>query len=532
MRALPLVLLVVMGCKATGTGPYHPPVGCALAGAAGPAAPHGIVWPAFHGDRARSGWNAGESTLTPAAVAAHGLAMAWQSPLLDQVALAGTAYSPHAYASPLYADDMPMGACGGAPLSVVFAATTSGYVHAVNAFAATVGSAAVAAGTILWSTSLATPRVVPKLDGGAPLGVLGTPVLDTQASPPTLYVAAIDAAVGFRVYALDATSGAVLPGWPVTIDDASTSAVNNNGPSSFLDATVLSQRGALNLSADGALLYVPFGGYFDGSVGWMVAVSTRAPQVVAAQSIAPTTAPTANGGIWSPGGTAIDADGIVYAETGNSPVGSANAPHAFGESLLAWGPPLRMVATYTPFNYCALDVSDTDLGGSSPLVLPDLDPATTTTPKLLAMGSKQGNVYLVDRTHLGGSLDARPPCSTDSTTDLSLVPPGPQAQFLARGPLNVFGPYSDDYGNVDHAKMRTTPAIFQSGGSTFLFVTGSSKAAVDATTSVPPSVARLRVVTAPKTPAYLAVDIADSSLAFLNPGSPVVTSQAGAGPIV
>jgi len=55
--------------------------------------------------------------------------------------------------------------------------------------------------------------------------------------------------------------------------------------------------------------------------------------------------------------------------------------------------------------------------------------------------------------HLGGALVARPPCTTDSTTDRSLLPPDPQPQFGARGPLNVFGPYSEVYGNYDHAKM-------------------------------------------------------------------------------
>jgi hypothetical protein len=166
------------------------------------------------------------------------------------------------------------------------------------------------------------------------------------------------------------------------------------------------------------------------------------------------------------------------------------------------------------------------------VVLPDLDPSTTSTPKLLAMGSKQGNVYLVDRTQLGGTLVARPPCSTDSTTDRSLVPPGPQPQFGARGPLNVFGPYSDLYGNVDHAKMRTTPAFFRAAGTDYLYVSGASKAQVDSTSSVPPSVVRLRVITGPGVPAYLGVDKADGSLAFLNPGSPVVTSQGESGAIV
>jgi hypothetical protein len=510
---------------------HHPPVGCTLAATTSAAPPHGLAWPTFHGDRGRTGWNSHESTLTPAAIASGSLAVAWESPELDEIVIGGAVYAPHAYASPLYVDDLPIAACRGTALSVLFAATSNGYVYAVNAFNASVNGSSVAAGTLLWRTALAPPTVVPGLDGGVPLGTLSTPVLDAHATPPRLYVTAVDGAVGWRAYALDATTGVRLPGWPVTIDESSTRSVNSNGPSQFKDAHVLSQRGALNLSADGGTLYVPFGAYSDGGVGWMVAVDTASARVVAAHSSAPSTAPTANGGVWSAGGAAIDSDGLVYAMTGNSPDGSGNAPHVWGESLLQWRAPLQLGGTYTPFNYCALDKADVDLGGSSPLVL-DLDPAATSTPKVLALGSKQGNVYLVDRTRLPGSLDARPPCRTDPTTDGSLLPPEAQPQFGVRGPLNVFGPYSEAEGNLDYAKMRTTPASFQAGGIAYVFVSGASKAQADSTTSVPPCVARLRVVAAQGAPAYLAVDQTDKTLAFRNPGSPVVTSDGEQNPVV
>ncbi len=489
----------------------------------------------FGGDRARTGWNARETELTPSAIERRGLGLAWESPQLDQATIDGTTYSPHAYASPVFADDLPIAGCG-APMSVIFAATSNGYVHAINAFDTTANGGRIKAGSILWSAALSRPLVNRKLDGGMPLGVLSTPVLDLKARPPRLYLASIDAFAGWQVHAIDATSGARIAGWPVTIDDASTRVVNKNGPAHFEDARVLSQRGALNLSPDGATLYVPFGAYFDGGVGWMVAVDTRSPHVVAAHSSAPSSEPTASGGIWSAGGPAIDSEGVIYATTGNSPDGSANTPHVWGESLLAWDSSLDLIGTYTPFNYCALDHSDSDLGGDSPMVLPDLDPTITTTPKLIAMGSKQGTVYLVDRTHLPGSLVARPACSQDSTTDRSLLPPDPQPQFGARGPLNVFGPYSDSFGNLDYAKMRSSPAFFRSFGNAYLFVTGATKAKVDSSVSVAPSLARLRVVTGavppPQSAAYLAFDRGDAATVFKNPGSPVVTSDGDHDPVV
>jgi hypothetical protein len=521
----------IAACQ-TGTEASPTPPPSHADAAAPPQQHHGLHWPAFHGDRARTGWNKEEPTLTPHAITRSGMALAWESAPFGEVTLEGATLPAHAYASLLYADDFPIGPLGGARLSVVFAATNNGDVCAIAAFDAQTSTHLVHAGSVLWRTRLAAPLLVPLLDGQLPLGVLGTPVLDPSATPARLYVVAIDASTGWSVYALDATTGAVLRGWPVVIDDASTNPVNRNGPSVFEGAAILSQRGALNLSADGATLYVPFGAYSDGGVGWMVAVDTAHPAVVAAHSSAPSTLPTAYGGIWSPGGSAIDGDGNLYAATGNSPYGSADAPHVWGQSLLQWRPTLELTGTYTPFNYCALDAADVDLGGSSPIILPDLDPSTTSTPQLLALGGKQGNVYLLDRAHLPGSVLARPPCSADSTTDGSLLPPGPQPQFGARGPLNVFGPYSEQYGNLNRGKMRTTPALFQKRGVSYLFVSGTAKAAVDSAQSVPPSVARLRVVTTPGAPAYLALDQADSTITMVNPGSPVVTSQGDSGVVV
>jgi hypothetical protein len=489
----------------------------------------------FHGDRARTGWNASESALSPATVTAQSFRWLWDSEPLDTATIGGIDYPPRVYASPLYVDDVPIsgGDHAGTTASVVVVATSNAWVYAVNACDPGVSGAEVRSGAILWRTRLGTPAVVAKLDGGVPLGVLGTPFIDLAGTPPRIYVASASAERGWQVFALDLGDGQVLPGWPITIDDAALAPLNRNGPATFREAARMSQRGALNLAPGGGTLYVPFGSYDDGGPGWLVAVDTVRARLRSAFSGAPSSDPIANGGIWGPGGPAVDANGRVFATTGNAPDGSGPAPGVWGSSLLAWSPDLRLAGTYSPFNYCQLDAADADLGGSSPLLVPGDDASGTAGPPLVVFGGKQGNVYLLDRDRLPGRTDSRPPCSADSSTDGSFLPPGPQPQFGARGPLNVFGPYTDRYGSVDYAKMRTTPAFFQeASGDRDLFVAGSTKAAADSPVSVAPGLVKLRIAGPPSAPPYLAIVGATVTTTFVNPGSPLVTSAGDAGAIV
>ena len=490
----------------------------------------------FHRDRARHGWNSSEASLAPAAVADARFGLVWNSAPFDSITIGGVSYAPHVYASPLYVDRACVigGELDGASVGLAFAATSNGFAYAITTRAVVRAGVTIPAGAIAWRRALGHADVVPTLDGGMPMGALSTPVIDLTTAPPTLYVTSMDATLGWQVFALDLRDGSVLAGWPVRIDPTAVEAVNRNGPAAFDgDARVLSQRGALALSPDGTVLYVPFGAYFDGGVGWLVGVDTRAGRVVASFSGAPSSAHEANGGIWGPGGVSVDDDGTVCATTGNSPVDSHDSPRVWGQSLLCFDSSLHLLGTFTPFNYCDMDASDTDLGGSSPLLLPALDPGVSLARRLMVFGGKQGTVYLLDRDALPGSLAGRPPCSTNSGSDRSLVPPGRQPQFMARGPLNVFGPYSEQFGNLDRAKMRSTPAYFRDAtGRDLLFVTGSTKATVDSMASVPPSFARLVVVTSPSTSPYLAIDAYESTLAFLNPGSPVVSSDGPRDPVV
>lgn len=63
------------------------------------------------------------------------------------------------------------------------------------------------------------------------------------------------------------------------------------------------------------------------------------------------------------------------------------------------------------------------------------------------VGGKQGNIYLLDRRTLPGKLDRRPACSTDSSTDASLLAPDAMSLKLlwksAPGQLHASGKYNE-----------------------------------------------------------------------------------------
>jgi mono/diheme cytochrome c family protein len=485
--------------------------------------------PTFHGNAQRSGWYAGERLLRADALRSGRFGLIWES---EPLGAAGDT-PPRLFASPLYLESLPVAASDGSRQrrDVVFAASTTGFVAAINA----TDQRDLRAGATLWQRALTT---APCARGTQ--GILSTPVIDRARA--RLYVVACDAQLAWRAHALDLATGDELPGWPVAISSAAINApgINGNGDNRFPDGVANLQRGALNLSADSRHLFVTFGA--EPVSGWLVALDTQAARIASAFSMTARTA-EGNGGLWSSGGVALDRDGKLYVATGSSVLnalaGMGNAgvyPDSDGnwsQSILQFSTVdgrLRLTGSYTPFNYCQAGGQDIDLGAGTPIVI-DLPPGTTATPRLLLHGgSKQGNVYLLDRARLPGSLVRRQPCAADpqrgAALDGSLLAPEPQPAYGTRGPLNVFGPYTDRYGMGDIAKSRTTPAYFRAHtGQHFAFVTGSAKAGEDSGVSIAPSLVRLELVAARGRQAYPRIDAAQPELVFQNPGSPVVSSR-------
>lgn len=94
------------------------------------------------------------------------------------------------------------------------------------------------------------------------------------------------------------------------------------------------------------------------------------------------------------------ADGFLFVATGNT---SGTSTWGQGEAILRLGPGPTFSGNtsdyFAPANWPDLDATDLDLGGSGAVVLDVPGPPAA---KLVAAHGKDGIVYLVDRTNLGG----------------------------------------------------------------------------------------------------------------------------------
>lgn len=492
--------------------------------------PAGVDKLMFHHNRERSGWNDRETVLTPQAVTSPAFGLLWESQPLDAV----NDRPPRLFAAPLYVHsvEMTQGPLAGRRVSALYVVTTSGYAYAINA--SQVGT--TKPGEILWRQRL-TEQPCGSVN-------LSTPVIDLPRNRIYMTVCSGSA---YRAHALDIRSGQQLPGWPVVVDASTVDqpGIQKNGNTRRWAATrqgqigARSQRGALNLNADGSRLYLTFGE----PGGWIISIDTVKPRVASAFSSTAVDEQLVEGGIWASGGPSIDDQGNIYVSTGTSGR-NGNMDLIFEESPGNWGQSIlqlrddpargfELVGTYTPFNYCVAASWDVDLASSGVVVI-NLDPKTTSTPRVIAHGGgKQGNVYLVNRAPMPGGVTKRPPCSENPESDMSLLAPDIQPQFGKRGPIHVFPPYAENKGYVDQARSRSTLAYFRdASGNSYVYVTGAAKTGEDLQDSAPPGLAKLQIVTSPGKPAFMRVTGLEKTQTLHNASSPIVTSNGGRDAIV
>jgi len=251
-----------------------------------------------------------------------------------------------------------------------------------------------ATGKTIWTRNLGNPVPRRKLPCGniGPLGITGTPVIDMTSL--TIFLDAMTTPDNgttkkHLVFALSLEDGSILRGWPVDV-----SAKVTFGKTA-LDSSVQNQRGALAFVK--GVIYVPYGGHYGDCGhyhGWLVGIPAANPAASKAWATG-----AWGGGSWAPGGVASE-DGELFIATGNT---FGATTWSGGEALLRFsaGPVFtgRPADYFTPENWKELDEADLDLGGTGPIIL-DL-PGSTPSKLLIALG-KDGKMYIIDRTNLGG----------------------------------------------------------------------------------------------------------------------------------
>ncbi len=346
----------------------------------------------YHGDSARTGWNANERVLTTSNVRQSAFG------LLHTVHVDG-----RVDAQPLVVTRQRIARAG--MHDVVYVATENDSVYAIDADS----------GAILWTRSLGAPVPDSVKDGDdnvyPVVGILGTPVIDR--SREALFVVADTLEAGmdtFTIHSLGLRSGADLVK-PVVV---AISAELSNGTTWTFDPRYQLQRPGL--AAAGGSVYVAFGSngdidptksrgaivrYDEGTLARLdVAVTNRLAERREAYYLS---------SIWQSGyAPAVDANGDLLLSTGNSnPDRHTYAgPYNHPEGVLKISSDLSTLLTsFTPSNYFTLDEDDADVGSGGTLVVPD-QPGKY--PHLVVAGGKDGRTFLLNGDDLGGYTKGGP----------------------------------------------------------------------------------------------------------------------------
>jgi uncharacterized protein YjdB len=390
------VATISSGGLATGVATGSTSIAASLDGTSGSApvtvtiaASTGVNVPTWHVDNNRSGLNPNETSLTPTNVAPKTFGKLF-SYLVDA----------YAYAEPLLMSNVTI---NGAAHNVLYVATENDTVYAFDAD--TYGAA-------LWQKSLLQPGEAPI---GGPIqpyeGVTSTPVIDPATG--TIYVVSVQkpasGAAGFRLNALDITTGAHKFGSPMTIT-ASLPGTNSNSVGGTLTLpTSCIQRAAL-LLANGTI-YMGFGSCYS---GWLLSYDAHTLARTGVFNASPNIDGEGTyggaGGIWmGSGGPVADSAGNVYVSTGNGPWDTTKG--SWGDSILKFSKNLAPDSSgnqvqdyFTPADYQYMNCQDSDLAAGGLMMVPG-------SGQIMG-GGKMGRLYLLNTANLGQEAIGDPGAKT------------------------------------------------------------------------------------------------------------------------
>ena len=341
-----------------------------------------------HNDNDRSGLNANETLLTASNVNVQRFGTVFRVNVDDQV-----------YAQPLVVANVPVDD----GRNVVYVATVNNTVYAFDGDD----------GKLYWQKSYSQPGMRPPRntdmtgacgggyqDFSGNMGIVGTPVIDGARGVMYFVARSMTGSTYVQfLHAVDILTGNDVTGSPVPV----TATYAGNGDGSInnvitFDPRRQNQRQALTLV--NGTVYISWSSHCDWGPyhGWIMGYDAT----TLAQKVVYNATPTgAAGGMWQSGmGLAADAQGNLYAATGNGTVGVGNDPTQVinrGESALKLTPSgsmLQVASWFTPNNYVYLNNVDLDFGGMGSLLIPG--------SSFYFTSAKDGTLYLLNRDDMGG----------------------------------------------------------------------------------------------------------------------------------
>jgi outer membrane protein assembly factor BamB len=232
-----------------------------------------------------------------------------------------------------------------------------------------------ASGHQRWRVHLGSPAPQSELPCGNidPLGITGTPVYDPVTRLVYL-VAELGGPPRHELVALDLTSGQVR--WRVGVDLAGVA------------AKAMQERGALTVT--GGAVFVPFGG-LNGDCGDYKGRVLRVPLVGAHTPTAFTVPTGREGGIWTPPGPSLNAQGHLLVSVGNGASGVGDA-YDHSDSVLELAG-THLVDSFSPTTWPTDNDNDRDLGSQGPALVGS---------RWVFIAGKSGQAYVLRQGHLGG----------------------------------------------------------------------------------------------------------------------------------
>jgi hypothetical protein len=336
----------------------------------------------------RTGWNSFETILTPSNVNPSHFGLIATVTLDEQVD-----------AQPLVSLNQTI--TGHGTHAVVYVATENNTIYAID------GNT----GAILLSRNLGTPvgylTTGGCLNNSTVIGIGATPVIDPNKQNLFVITDTLENGVPtFRLHALKLTD--LTDAMPSLVITASQTL--SNGSIYQFNASVSRSRSAL-LYVNGNI-YAGFASYCDLNVpttrGWLLGWTSSNGALVPLSNrwLTDRLATSPNNffltSIWM-SGSGIASDGIdLWFVTGNSDKSGTtlNQPLNLTESVVKITTDLStFVNSFTPDTYPSLDQTDRDLGSGGIMLLP---PQPGTAPRLATAGGKDGQLFLMARSNLGG----------------------------------------------------------------------------------------------------------------------------------